>query len=108
MSFGQKVSKNLFVFKFQKVHFHNAFAIIAKKPPITPPTFQLIVGIYMVEIAVILSIFLNKVIYGEDIVGERSTIATTLVFATAIYFLSWTVVYSMFGGPIESLLSMGV
>jgi hypothetical protein len=75
------------------------------KPPITPPVFQLIVGIYMVEIAVILSIFLNKIIYGEDIVGERSTITWTLLFAIIIYFLSWIFIYSMFGSPINDLLN---
>lgn len=80
---------------------------VGAEPPITPQSFQLIVGLYMVEIAVILSFFLNKIVYGEDLVGERSTMASTLIFALVIYYVSWIGIYSMFGASIESLLSFG-
>ncbi len=75
--------------------------------PITPPEFQLIVGVYMVETAVLLSVFLNGVKYGEDPVGMRNLIWTILITAILIYIISWVVTYSMFGSAIEGLLSVG-
>jgi len=72
--------------------------------PITPPLFQIIVGIYMVETGVLLSIFLNGVKYGEDPVGVRYNIWTILLFGVVIYIISWVVTYTMFGGAIQSLL----
>lgn len=73
--------------------------------PITPPLFQLIVGLYMIETAVLLSFFLNRLRYGEDAVGLRSTIASTLLFGVIIYIMSWFATYSVFGAPIRSLLT---
>ncbi len=75
--------------------------------PITPPLFQMIVGVYMLETAVLLSMFLNRIQYGEDIVGERSLMYKTIVVSIIVYFLSWTVVYSMFGSSISTLLVPG-
>ena len=72
--------------------------------PITPSTFQIIVGIYMIETAVLLAYFLNGVQYGEDPVGMRNTIWTILIAAILLYIISWFVTYSMFGGQIELLL----
>jgi len=74
------------------------------KLPITPSVFQIIVGIYMIETAVLLASFLNGVKYGEDPVGARSMIWSTLIVAILLYIISWFVTYSMFGGTIESLL----
>jgi Flp pilus assembly protein TadB len=73
--------------------------------PITPPVFQMIVGIYMIETAVLLAVFLNGVQYGEDPVGVRSSIWTILLLGMIIYIISWMVTYSMFGGAISSLLT---
>lgn len=73
--------------------------------PITPVFFQIVVGIYMIETAVLLSIFLNGVKYGEDPVGLRENIWMILLFGIIIYVISWTVTYSMFGSSITSLLN---
>ncbi len=73
--------------------------------PITPSAFQLVVGLYMIETALLLSLFLNRIQYGEDAVGLRSTIASTLLFGVIIYIASWFVTYTMFGAPIKSLLT---
>ena len=77
-------------------------------PPITPAEFQLVVGIYMLQIAFLLTIFLNKVEYGEDVIGERFLLTYTIFIALLVYVFSWFIVYSMFGGPISELLTMGV
>ncbi|NIM47470.1 MAG: hypothetical protein GTN40_04930 [Candidatus Aenigmarchaeota archaeon] len=76
--------------------------------PITAPVFQLIVGIYMIETAVLLSIFLNGIKYGEDPVGVRNNIWTILLIGIVIYIISWLGTYSMFGGTIEGMLAPAV
>jgi len=73
--------------------------------PITPPAFQIIVGIYMIETGVLLAVFLNGIKYGEDPVGMRNYIWTTLLFGIIIYAMSWIVTYSMFGGAMSALLT---
>ncbi|MBR9682232.1 MAG: hypothetical protein GOV02_01020 [Candidatus Aenigmarchaeota archaeon] len=77
-------------------------------PPISPAEFQLVVGIYMLQVAFLLTIFLNKIQYGEDAIGERYLLTYTILFALIIYIASWFTVYTMFGGPISGLLTMGV
>jgi hypothetical protein len=73
--------------------------------PITPPFFQMIVGIYMIETGVLLAVFLNGIAYGEDPIGMRHSIWTIVMFAILIYIISWFATYSMFGGTIEQLLA---
>ena len=73
--------------------------------PISPAFFQLVVGIYMIETAVLLSIFLNGVKYGDDPVGVRENMWMILLFGIIIYIISWFVTYSMFGSSITTLLS---
>ena len=75
--------------------------------PITPAAFQMIVGIYMLETAILLSMFLNRIQYGEDAVGERSLMSKTVIISIVVYFISWLIVYSMFGSSISSLLIPG-
>ena len=74
-------------------------------PPISPPIFQLVVGFYMLETAILLAIFLNGVQYGEDAVGKRNSIWTILLFGTIIYALSWFITFSIFGGSIAQILT---
>jgi len=73
--------------------------------PISPAFFQLVVGIYMVETAVLLSMFLNGVKYGEDPVGMRENIWIILLVGIIVYTISWFLTYSMFGSMIETLLT---
>jgi Flp pilus assembly protein TadB len=75
--------------------------------PVTPSTFQIIVGIYMIETAVLMAFFLNRVEYGEDPVGLRDQIWSILITGIVIYIISWFVTYSMFGGTIDLLLRPG-
>jgi len=74
-------------------------------PPITPATFQIIVGIYMIETAVLLAIFLNGIKYGDDVIGMRNNIWNVLLIGIIVYSISWLVTYAMFGGAIQTLLT---
>ena len=76
--------------------------------PITPAMFQMIVGIYMLETAILLSLFLNRIQYGDDVVGERSLMSKTIIISIIVYVISWLVVYSMFGNSISGLLTTGI
>jgi hypothetical protein len=76
--------------------------------PITPSGFQLIVGIYMIETAVLLSMFLNGIKYGDDPVGMRQNMWSILLIGIILYIISWVVTYSMFGSAIEGLLVTGL
>jgi len=75
--------------------------------PITPAHFQIIVGIYMIETAVLISIFLSGVRYGEDPIGLRSQMWNILLIGVLVYVITWFVTYSMFGGALENLLKPG-
>ncbi len=74
-------------------------------PPISPGEFQLIVGLYMIETVLLLSMFVNRIEYGDDAVGLRSTIASSILIALFIYVVSWFVTYGLFGSPIRELLT---
>ena len=73
-------------------------------PPVTPWQFQLVVGLYMIETVLLLSMFLNRIEYGEDSIGLRSTIGDTLLFGTVVYILSWIITIMVFGNSIATLL----
>jgi hypothetical protein len=72
---------------------------------ITPVAFQLIVGLYMLEIAVLLSYFLNRIQFGDDAIGMRSVVAKTVLVAVMVYAFSWLITYAVFGSSIEGLLT---
>jgi len=73
--------------------------------PIGPVEFQLVVGLYMLETVIILAAFMNKIKYGDDAIGLRNTIASTLIVSVIVYVVSWYLTGMVFGGPIERLLT---
>jgi hypothetical protein len=68
--------------------------------------FQLVVGIYMVEIVTMLAIFLSSIANGEESFMKRLTIAKLLAISSVIYFLTFFITYYMFTAiiPISSLI----
>ncbi len=76
--------------------------------PISPPQFQLTVGLYMVETAILMAIFLNRIQYGEDSIGERDLIGKILIISSIIYFITWYAVYSVFGSALAQILTPAV
>jgi len=70
--------------------------------------FQLIVGIYTIEVCYLLSILTNGIENGPgDKIGERDVTGWTLLIGLIVYTLSLFVTYSMFGPMIETLLVGG-
>lgn len=78
---------------------------VCSGPPVTPWQFQLVVGLYMIETVLLLSMFLNRIEYGEDSIGLRSTIGDTLLLGTVVYILSWIITIMIFGNSISGLLT---
>ncbi|MEM5804500.1 MAG: hypothetical protein QXU82_01485 [Candidatus Aenigmatarchaeota archaeon] len=80
-------------------------SMMGGKMPIGPAEFQIIVGIYMIETIILLSVFVNRIEFGDDAVGLRSTLGRTLTIGVLIYVISWLVTYGLFGPAITSLLT---
>lgn len=52
---------------------------------IAPGILQMIVGVYLVEIVVLLSIFTNRIKYGYDAISRNNLIGKTLIITTFLY-----------------------
>jgi len=76
---------------------------------VSPEIFQIIIGIYLIEVIWILGMFLTKINYGENKIVQRNTIGKMLIVALIVYFLVALVSASMFGDLIrEALSSIGI
>lgn len=58
--------------------------------------FQLIVGVYMVEVVSMLAIFMSKIQYGEEELMKKYNIAKVLLLATIVYIIVVVLLYSIF------------
>jgi len=70
---------------------------------VTPHMFQLVLGVYIIETTVLLTIFVNGIENGEDKVSERDMLWKNLLLSTLIYTMCLFLVYVMFGGTIAAL-----
>ncbi len=57
------------------------------------PQFQIVVGLYMLEIVIIISYFLGELKYGEDELSKVKSISTSVLIATLIYSLLSIILY---------------
>lgn len=63
-----------------------------------PPTyFQLIVGVYVIELTIVLSVILSSIIYGHDKIEEKDSLGKNLFIATALYVAITMAVVILFG-----------
>lgn len=72
---------------------------------ISPEMFQFIVGIYLLEVVIILGIFTTRIMHGENKITQWYSIGKIVVIALIIYFLVAMLSSSMFGELIENALS---
>jgi hypothetical protein len=73
-------------------------------PSITPSSFQIIVGIYLIEVIVILALFLTKIERGENVSIFRSTAGRMLIIGMIFYILIALAASSMFSDLIANAL----
>jgi hypothetical protein len=64
---------------------------------VSPELFQLIIGIYLIEVIIILAMFLTKISQGENKVYQWYTAGKMLVIALSMYFLVAMGASLMFG-----------
>ncbi len=72
---------------------------------IPPGIFQLIVGVYLIEVVIILAIFLTKIHYGDNKIIQRNLAAKMLIVSMVVYVLVSMISSVMFAGLIRNALS---
>lgn len=72
---------------------------------ISPSLFQLIVGIYVMEVIIILGVFITKISHGENKTLQWNTVGKMLLVGMFIYFLVAMLSSTMFGGLIRQALN---
>ena len=73
--------------------------------PISPEIFQMIVGVYLIEVIIILGIFLTKISIGENKTLQWYSVGKMLIVGVVIYFLVAMTSSSIFGELIADALS---
>ncbi len=74
-------------------------------PSITAALFQLIVGVYLIEVVFILAMFLTKIEKGEDPISLKATAGNMIMIGLVFYVLIALFTSSMFGGLIKDALA---
>ena len=76
---------------------------------VSPEIFQFIIGIYLVEVIMILGMFLTKINYGDNQIIQRNMTGKMLLVALTTYFLVALFSTVTFSGLIsDALSSIGV
>lgn len=71
---------------------------------ITPGLFQLIVGIYMIESGIIISMFVNGIKNGEDPIGMNDLVGSVLMIGTIVYIATLFITMAIFGPLMASAI----
>ncbi len=82
----------------------DASAILGSSSAITSTMFQLIIGIYLIEVILILAIFVTKIEKGEDKVTQWYSGGKMLIVGLMIYFIVVMISTTMFGGMIDGAM----
>ncbi|MCD6576232.1 MAG: hypothetical protein J7K73_03670 [Nanoarchaeota archaeon] len=69
--------------------------------------FQIIVGIYLVEIVIISAVLASKIEFGDDSIQELYTIKKLLMYAVIIYFFVAAGVTVAFGSMARTAIALG-
>ncbi len=72
---------------------------------VSPEMFQMIIGIYLIEVIIILAMFMTKISQGENKVYMWYSAGKMLIVAVTMYFLVALGASIMFGGMIEQAVS---
>ncbi|MFH1105880.1 MAG: hypothetical protein V1731_01560 [Candidatus Aenigmatarchaeota archaeon] len=75
---------------------------------VSSEVFQMIVGIYMLEVILLTSTFISKVESGEDKIAAYSVTSKNIFVGLIVYTLTIAFVYSIFGNQIQNLLVGGL
>ncbi len=84
-----------------------AFGFFEMSHTIPLPVFQLVVGIYLIQITIISSVLGSKIEYGDDTVNELDSIQKYLLIAIIIYFFVTLGVTIGFAGLARIAIAVG-
>lgn len=84
-----------------------AFGFFELSNTIPLPVFQLIVGIYLIEIVIISTMLASKIEYGDDKVQELDSVSRDLIIAVIIYFFITLGVTIAFAGLAKIAIALG-
>lgn len=84
-----------------------AFGFFEMSNTIPLPVFQIVVGIYLIEITIISAVLASKIEYGDDRVQELDTVAKSLLISTIIYFIVALGVTIAFAGMAKIAITLG-
>jgi len=71
---------------------------------VSPEMFQIIIGIYLIEVIIILAMFITKITKGENKVYQWYTAGKMLIIAVSMYFLVAVGASAMFGDLIRQAI----
>ena len=71
---------------------------------VSPFAFYLVLGIYVIETTILLTIFVNGIEKGDDKISLEESLYKNLLIATVTYVIGVFITYQLFGNPIASLL----
>jgi hypothetical protein len=83
----------------------NAGEILGSSSSITSPMFQLIVGVYLLQVIIILAMFVTKINRGEDSTSQWFLAGKMIIIALTVYALVSVGSTMMFGEMIEGAMS---
>jgi MFS family permease len=89
---------------FEAVFGIDASEILGTSSAITSTMFQIIIGIYLIEVIIILAVFVTKINRGEDKVMQWYSAGKIIIVALMIYFLVAIGTSLLFGGMIEGAM----
>jgi len=89
---------------FEAVFGIDAGKILGSTSAVTAGMFQIIIGIYLVEVIIILAIFITKINRGEDKVAQWYMAGKMIIVALTIYFLVAVGTSMLFGEMISGAL----
>ncbi len=78
------------------------------KGGVTAEMFQLVVGIYMIEVAGLLSYFVSKIETGEDKINLYHTLSINMFVSLVVYVFAIVAIYSTLGSQIQSTIIGGL
>jgi len=75
------------------------------KTSMTSELFQLIIGVYMIQVVIILVMFITKINFGENKYQQQYEIGKTILISVAIYIIVALLSTALFGELIDKLVS---
>jgi hypothetical protein len=82
--------------------------IVDFKNTISPTELQLVIGIYFIELSIIMGSFIIAASYGNNPVKKKYLLSKILVIGIVLYIVTMVMIGGVFSGLIEAIVKLGV